>query len=174
MNDSPKPVSHLKVIFWMALSALLLYLFCILESCNVTKGKKTLSVDSTRVNKVDSGSVKKSTSTEKTTGGYERQTLIYYRDTGFSAKPSTINLQSSPFDYSRLAAVINERGNYQQEKEKSKYDSSWKSELDSLKMVVKESMKDKTEKTSPLLVKIAGAIVLFLAAAATIKYVVKK
>jgi len=166
MNSKPFYYSFLS--FLVVLFIGLVVLMCT-SSCNITKGKKTLSVDSTRTNKVDSGSVKKSQSTEKTTGGYERQTLIYYRDTGISSKPSP-----SAFDYSRLAAVISERGNYQQEKQKNTSDSSWKRSYDSLKLMFKESLKNKEEKPTPILIKIVGAVVLFLVAAAAIKYVIKK
>lgn len=166
MNSKPFYYGFLG--FLISLSILLFVLMCT-SSCNVTKGKKTLSVDSTRINKVDSGSVKKTTANETTNGEWQRQ-IIIFKD---STKPSTINLQPS-FDYNRLAAVINEKGNYQKQKQSVNYDSSWKRELDSLKMVMKETTKDKTETVSPILVKIAAAVILFLVGAAAIKYVVKK
>lgn len=129
------------------LAFVLLVFYCSLfTSCNVTKAKKTLSVDSTQTKKVDSGSVKKSTANEKTTADWERQILIYNKDTTINHYTFSGPQPAPGIDYSRLAAVINEKGNYQQEKQTVVYDSCWKREIDSLKLVLKEATKDKTEK----------------------------
>jgi|SRR6185312_4371281 len=133
---------YYSVLIFLIILGVFLGLLMLTSSCNVSKAKKTLSVDSTHVNKVDSGSVKKSTATDKTTADWERQVLIF--------KDTTINHYStsqSPVDYNRLAAVINEKGNYQRDRQSTGYDSSWKQQIDSLKTVIKESQKDKTEKS---------------------------
>ena len=157
-------MKYLLHIFYLFIAAIILFMYCSLfTSCNVTKAKKTVAIDSTRTNKTDSGSVKKNTNTEKTTADWERQILIYNKDT-------TINhyiysgTQSAPgIDYSRLAAVINEKGNYQQEKQIVVYDSSWKKAFDSLNVVIKESAKNKTEKPAAISwLLIAGIFVGFI------------
>lgn len=132
---------------YLVIAAYLLMIYCSLfTSCNVTKAKKTVQVDSTRINKVDSGSVKKSTANEKTTADWERQILIYNKDTTVNHYVFSSPQTAPGIDYSRLAAVINEKGNYQQEKQIVVYDSSWKRAIDSLNLVIKESAKQKTEK----------------------------
>jgi hypothetical protein len=168
----------IKHIFWLTVAIIALATWCSLfTSCNITKAKKTQSVDSTRTIKTDSGSVIKTTANEKTLADWTRQTLVFNnsKDTTINHYyTTTINGKTEAIDYSRLAAVINEKGNYQQEKNIYIVDSSWKKSLDSLKLVIKESVKNKTETPSPLLIKIAAAIVLFLVAAAAVKIMIKK
>ena len=156
-------VKILNHILWFLIALFVLCtLVILLPSCNIIKAKKTLTSDSARVNTLDSGSLKKNTVNEKTTADWERQTYIFRP--GFPASPlgtgvrfithdTTINhylysgtTPSPGIDYNRLAAIINERGNYKNEKQGATTDSSWKKAVDSLRVIVKQATKNKTEK----------------------------
>lgn len=157
-------VKILNHILWFLIALFALCVFVILApGCSVIKAKKTITSDSARVNTLDSGSLKKNTVNEKTTADWQRQTLIF--SPGFPPSPfgegpgvrlithdTTINQDhyvysgTAPIDYNRLAAIINERGNFTNEKQGATVDSSWKKAVDSLRVIVKQSTKNKTEK----------------------------
>lgn len=144
-------VKVLNHILWFLIALLLLFaIITAFTGCTVTKAKQTASKDSTRTNIIDSGSIKKNTTTEKTTADWERQIVLYNRDTTIEHYIYSGTKAAPPLDYSRLAAVINERGNYQQEKQIIIYDSSWKKAFDSLSVVIKQSTKNKTEKPATI------------------------
>jgi hypothetical protein len=144
-------VKILDHILWLLVALLLLFAVAsAFTGCTVTKAKQTVSKDSTRTNITDSGSVKKNSNTEKTTADWERQIVLYNRDTTIEHYIYSGTKAAAPIDYSRLAAVINERGNYQQEKQIIIIDSSWKKAYDSLSVVIKKSKKEKTEKALSL------------------------
>lgn len=139
-------VKILNHILWFLIALFLLYAILILSACNIAKAKKTIASDSTRTSVIDSGSLRKNTVNEKTTADWERQILIY------NSKDTTINHYYSgttpalSIDYNRLAAIITERGNYNNEKQTGTVDSNWKKAVDSLGVIVRQSTKQKTEK----------------------------
>jgi uncharacterized membrane protein len=135
----------LKSTFWLISIAMVLF------SCNITKAKKTTAQDSTQVIKTDTGAVKKNTSTEKNASEWERQIVIYPRDT-------TINHY-----YTQPAKIIYERGSQTQEKQAFNYDSAWQKKIDSMQVSTKETVKEKKEQALnfwQIIALVIGAILL--------------
>lgn len=128
--------------FLFCLAALILILM--LQSCSVTKSKSGKTTDTNHVVKTDSGQVKKNTHSEKNTAEWERQIVIYNRDTTINnyistgGKPSVINVPQP-------RVIITERGSMQQEKQSINYDSIWQNKTDSLQLFIAESTKNKKE-----------------------------
>lgn len=126
-----------KVILWIGLIFLAaLFLMLALNSCSVLKSKQQKQSDTAHVHNIDSGAIKKNTNSEKNTSDWERQIVIYNRDTTIN---NYIATNAKP------AVVVYERGSNQQEKQGYNYDSVWNKKLDSLQVIFKESTKQKKE-----------------------------
>ena len=138
------------LVLWFLFSLGIMFLALALNSCAITKAKQSKQIDSTHVNRTDSGSVKSNSNSEKNRADWERQIIIYNRDTTINnyiatgGKAPVINLPQPRM-------IITERGSSAQEKQNNNYDSGWRSQIDSLRLFIAESSKQKKESALSLL-----------------------
>lgn len=137
----------------LAAVALLFLLVAFFTCCTVIRGKKSSSSDSTSVVKKDSGSLIKSDIAESKMKDYERVTYIFPKDT------NVINYHTYP------KTIIYEKGKQQESKTQTIYDSSWKKEIDSLKVRLANSQLNTKTKVFDfwqiLAIGLLGIIVLY-------------
>lgn len=97
-------------------AALLGFLFLILalNSCSITKAKKTFASDSTHVSKIDSGSIKQNINSAKSDSTWKREIIYFGKDTvtnNYYTTPAVIyresGSQSKQFDSSNLQTNFN-------------------------------------------------------------------
>lgn len=139
----------LRTLLIAGLLLLLCAMLILMSSCEVLKRKSEVRTDSTKVNKVDSGSVKKNEVTTKTDSEWWRE-IVNFRDT-------IINNTTTPV-YNYPVQIIREGGSAQIVSKSINYDSLWNNKMDSL--VLKLSKSDKSKE-----VKTPGAWVIYLALA---------
>lgn len=150
-----------KLIKWYSLIAIALFaVFAIVAlcSCSILKKRQEVKTDSTKVVKVDSGSVKINSVTKTNSSTWWREILdlkpIYFPYT----KDTLVNNNYYP------TRIVREGGTQTIKEVKVNYDSIWNNKLDSL--VYKLSKVDKSKKVEFIpwyIWVIFGAIVLILA-----------
>lgn len=115
---------------------------CIILLCSCTSSKTLhkVATDSTQVNKVDSGSVKVNTGSEKKENDWWKETIVYPQ-----ARDCTIN---NYYNTTTPAVIIREGGSHKEESNYTAVDSSWKNSFDSLQAKVSET--NKTSKSKVL------------------------
>lgn len=126
----------------------------VFSSCQVLKKKRETGIDSTRIAKIDSGSVKKNEVTTKTDAEWWREII------NFMPKDTIINNVTTPVSNYYPTQYIREGGTVKQETKAINYDSLWNSKMDSL--VYKLSQTEKSKETKVLgfwqILAIAGGV----------------
>jgi predicted small secreted protein len=152
-------MTHLKKfrVLWILLAILILLAAVLLSSgCNVMKGKKSTTSDSTRVTTDNTGAVKSSEAGSEKESDYTRRTWIYglpgaspaYMQTRNGQRLDTIALQPEVKNYYNTLpiAYIEESGKQKEKAWQFNYDSAWHAFQDSLSSRITITEKKKETK----------------------------
>jgi hypothetical protein len=118
----------------MVLAFLIFVILTGLSSCQVLKGKRVVTSDSTKVSRVDSGTVRVNTNDKKDSLAWWREILNFSRDTTI-VTPGVTNVYPTSYIREGGVQVIKEK--------ETNYDSLWNNRLDSLSMRFSELSKSK-------------------------------
>ncbi len=118
---------------------ILLIINFVLSGCRVTKQNNRAKTDSTQVNKLDSGNLKKTTNTDYKKDDWWKETIVFP-----TAKDCTVNHNY----YTNPTTIIREGGSQTKVIDNTRYDSGWQKRYDSLQ--VKTQLKESTKKTEVL------------------------